>query len=137
MFKSFGRAPRSVTQLSTAALPGWLHLRTGGQSRQHRPSLAQRPRPTDTATSPTSGLTLTKVWPPLSRQIIASLLALDAYNLPYALVAPVLRVNIIVSGAWGIFVFREVTDPAAIATFFAGAFVVLAGAALLAVFGPQ
>ena len=37
----------------------------------------------------------------------------------------------------GIFVFREVTDPAAIATFFAGAFVVLAGAALLAVFGPQ
>lgn len=48
---------------------------------------------------------------------------------------PVTQCALLVGGMWGVCLFREITDPAKIRTFFAGAVIMLSGAALLAAKG--
>ena len=70
-------------------------------------------------------------------KVVAQLLALDMYDLAYATVTPMVRANLVVAGLWGIFVFGELSDGATIVMFFGASALVLIGAILLAIYGPQ
>ena len=65
------------------------------------------------------------------------LLAMSAYSVPYGVAYPILQASLVVAGLLGIFLFREIRQPSAIAVFFASAATVVAGAVLLGVFGPS
>lgn len=54
----------------------------------------------------------------------------------FAVAQPILQTALVVSGLLGIFLFKEIRGSLRIALFFAAAAVVLAGAAVLAVYGP-
>lgn len=68
-----------------------------------------------------------------------SILAMDAKvgGLSYGVAYPLMQCALFVSGLWGIFFFREVQGRKAIGTFFAAAAVLLGGASILGVYGPQ
>jgi len=51
------------------------------------------------------------------------------YNVAY----PILQCAILVSGVWGIYVFKEITNPRMIYTFWIGGFILLVGAILLTI----
>ena len=53
----------------------------------------------------------------------------------YAVAVPLMQTALVVSGLWGILVFREISDRRAVALFFAAAAVALGGAVLLSVYG--
>ena len=48
---------------------------------------------------------------------------------------PLTQCSLLVSGIWGLLLFREITNPARIVFFFASAGVLLGGAAMLSAFG--
>lgn len=68
-----------------------------------------------------------------------SILAMDAKvgGLSYGVAYPLMQCALFVSGLWGIFIFREVQGHKAVGTFFAAAAVLLGGASILGVYGPQ
>merc|ERR1719198_2225592 len=68
---------------------------------------------------------------------LCSILAMEFADLPYGIAYPILQSALVVAGLIGIFIFREITQPGAILVFFLSAFVVLGGAILLSVYGPQ
>lgn len=68
----------------------------------------------------------------------ASIYAMAGENgLSYGVAYPLMQCALFVSGLWGIFVFKEITRPLAIAVFFGFGAILLGGAVLLAVYGPK
>mmetsp|Transcript_6366 Transcript_6366/g.16247 ORF Transcript_6366/g.16247 Transcript_6366/m.16247 type:complete len:376 (-) Transcript_6366:424-1551(-) len=67
---------------------------------------------------------------------ICQIIALHDLHMPYGVSYPILQCALVVAGLWGIFVFREVTDPKEIAVFFVGVGILLIGVVLLGLYGP-
>lgn len=59
------------------------------------------------------------------------------YGISFAVAQPMLQCALLVSGLLGIFVFKEIKGAAYIITFFFFALVLLAGAGLLGIYGPN
>ena len=66
---------------------------------------------------------------------VCTTLALPAIG--YAVAVPLMQCALVVSGLWGICVFRELPDARAVRIFAASASVTLGGATLLSVFGRK
>lgn len=67
---------------------------------------------------------------------LASIYAMTE-GLSYGVAYPLMQCALFVSGLWGVLVFKEITGTKAVITFFAFGGVLMAGAVLLAVYGPQ
>jgi len=68
---------------------------------------------------------------------LCSIIAINFYQVPFGVAYPILQASLIFGGLLGIFVFRELTDRRAIIAFFASALLVLGGAVILGLYGPQ
>ncbi len=68
---------------------------------------------------------------------LCQVIAQSYYGLPYAIAYPIFQASLVASGLLGIYVFNEIRGNAAICFFFLSAIIVVVGAGLLAVYGPQ
>lgn len=68
---------------------------------------------------------------------VCSIYAMNYAGLNYGIAYPILQCALFVSGLLGIFAFREITEGAAIAVFFAASAVLITGAVLLSLYGPN
>lgn len=59
------------------------------------------------------------------------------YLLPYAIAYPIFQASLVFAGFLGIVLFKEITGAPAVAFFYLSAVTVVAGAGLLAMYGPQ
>ena len=115
-----------------------LRAALGGPKKQPRPKseCALQPAPPKLQLRATlwAGLLSGLVW---NLGNLCSILAIEFARVPFGVAYPILQSALVVAGLIGIFVLGEITQPGAIAVFFLSAFVVLGGAVLLSVFGPQ
>jgi len=68
---------------------------------------------------------------------LCQVIAQAYFGLPYAIAYPIFQASLVASGLLGIFVFKEIVGKPSITAFFVSAFVVVVGAGLLALYGPQ